>query len=118
MGSRKCIFDNTLHRIFILLIPLCFTLNTKNNSFQSKTAVSFICIVKPTGCTNVSNLFYFGMTIYMFRTVFPPIIRSSRLYVQQQAFVSMQTAVCLTNACCCMYSLELLMMDGDTVRNM
>ena len=24
----------------------------------------------------------------------------------------------LTNACCCMYSLELLMMDGMTVRNM
>jgi len=24
----------------------------------------------------------------------------------------------LTNACCCMYSLELLMMDGKTVRNM
>jgi len=30
---------------------------------------------------------YFGMTIYMFRTVFPSIIRSSRLYIQQQAFV-------------------------------
>jgi len=27
------------------------------------------------------------MTLYMFRTVFPSIIRSSRLYVQQQAFV-------------------------------
>ena len=24
----------------------------------------------------------------------------------------------LTNACCCMYSLELLMTDGKTVRNM
>ena len=38
-------------------------------------------------CTNVSNLFYFGMTLYMFRTVSPSIIRSSRLYVQQQAYV-------------------------------
>ena len=28
-----------------------------------------------------------GITLYMFRTVFPPIIRSSRLYIQQQAFV-------------------------------
>ena len=46
-----------------------------------------ISIVKPTICTNVSNLFYFGMTHYMFRTVFLPIIRSSRLYIQQQAFV-------------------------------
>jgi len=48
---------------------------------------NIIAIVKPTRCTNVSNLFYFGMTLYMFRTVFPSIIRSSRLYTQQQAFV-------------------------------
>ena len=46
-----------------------------------------ISIVKPTKCTNVSNLFYFGMTLYMFRTVFPSIIRSSRLCIQEQAFV-------------------------------
>jgi len=46
-----------------------------------------ISVVKPTRCTNVSNIFYFGMTLYMFRTVFPSIIRGSRLYVQQQAFV-------------------------------
>jgi hypothetical protein len=26
--------------------------------------------------------------------------------------------ICLAYACCCMYSLELLMMDGKTVRNM
>jgi len=56
---------------------------------------NIISIVKPTRCTNVSNLFYFGMTLYMFRTVFLSIIRSSRLYIQQQAFVkqSKQTAV-------------------------
>jgi hypothetical protein len=42
---------------------------------------------KPTRSTNVTNLFCFGMTHYMFRTVFPSIIRSSRLYIQQQAFV-------------------------------
>ena len=67
------------------------------------------------------------MTLYMFRTVFPSIIRSSRLYIQQQVFIKQillsacyQTdgSICLTNACCCMYSLELLMMDGKTVRNM
>ena len=40
---------------------------------------NIISIVKPTRCTNVSNLFYFGMTLYMFRMVFPSIIRSSRL---------------------------------------
>jgi len=46
-----------------------------------------ISTVKATRCTIVSNLFYFGMTLYIFRTVFPSIIRSSRLYIQQQAFV-------------------------------
>jgi len=30
---------------------------------------------------------YFGITLYMFRTVFPSIIRSSKLYIQQQTFV-------------------------------
>ena len=28
------------------------------------------------------------------------------------------SSIWLTNACCCMYSLKLLMMDGETVRNM
>jgi len=28
-----------------------------------------ISITKPTRCTNVSNLFHFEMTLYMFRTV-------------------------------------------------
>ena len=32
---------------------------------------------------NISNLFYFGTTLYMFRTVSPSIIRSLRLYTQQ-----------------------------------
>jgi len=36
---------------------------------------NIIYIVKPTTCTSVSSLFYFGMTLYMFRTVFPSIIR-------------------------------------------
>ena len=49
--------------------------------------VTVVSIVKPTSCTNVSNLFYFGMTIYMFRTIFPSNIKSYRLYIQQQSFV-------------------------------
>ena len=36
---------------------------------------------------NISNLFYFGSATYMFRTVFPSIIRSLRLYTQHQAYV-------------------------------
>jgi hypothetical protein len=31
---------------------------------------------------NISNLFYFGTTLYTFRTVSPSIIRSLRLYIQ------------------------------------
>jgi hypothetical protein len=37
---------------------------------------------------------YFCITLYMFRTVFPSIIRSSGLYIQQQAYVK-YTATCL-----------------------
>jgi len=33
---------------------------------------------------NLSNLFYFGTTLYMFRTVFPSIIKSLRLYIQHR----------------------------------
>jgi hypothetical protein len=68
-----------------------------------------------------------GVTLYVFRTVFPSIVRSSRLYIRQQAYVKhIVLSACsqavgtiyLTYACCCMYSLELLMMDEKTVRNM
>jgi len=46
------------------------------------------------------KLFYFGMTLYM------------------SAWQQTDSCICLTNVCCCMYSLELLMADGETVRNM
>jgi hypothetical protein len=36
---------------------------------------------------NISNLFYFGTTLYMFRTISPSIIRSLRLYIQHQVYV-------------------------------
>jgi len=35
---------------------------------------------------NISNSFYFGTTLYMFRTVSPSIIRSLRLYIQHQVY--------------------------------
>jgi len=49
--------------------------------------------VQPTRCTNVSNLYYSGMTLYMFRTVFPFTIRSSRLCIQQQMHVAVCTVL-------------------------
>ena len=36
---------------------------------------------------NISNLFYFGTTLYRFLTVSPSIIRSIRLYIQHQVYV-------------------------------
>ena len=36
---------------------------------------------------DISNVFYFGTTLYMFRTVFPSIIRSLRMYIQHQVYV-------------------------------
>jgi len=36
---------------------------------------------------SISNLFYFGTTLYRFRAVFPSIIRSLRLYIQHQVYV-------------------------------
>ena len=50
------------------------------------------CIViyfysKTNQMNNISNLFYFGTTLYMFRTFFPSIIRRLRLYIQYQVYV-------------------------------
>ena len=56
----------------------------------------------------LSQIIYFCKTLYMFRTVFPSIIRSSELRIQQRY---------MSNNCC-IRSCELLMMDGKTVRNM
>jgi len=61
---------------------------------------TIISKVKPTRCTNVLNLFYFGMALYMFGTVFPSIIRSSRLYMQQQAFVEQILLSACYRYCC------------------
>jgi len=55
--------------------------------------ISFICrkhfhirTVKPTRY-NVSQFIYFCKTLYMFQTVFPSIIRGSKLHIQRQVFV-------------------------------
>ena len=78
-----------------------------------------ISIIKPTRCTSVSNLFYFGMTLYMFQAVFPSIIRISTVHIAT-GISQTDTAVCWLASRqqylfgCCIYSLELLMMDGKT----
>ena len=65
--------------------------------FFSQCRFVFVSVVKPTRCTKVSNLFYFGMTHYMFQTAFPPLISSSRLYIQ------------LSNRHCCLFDKCLLL---------
>jgi hypothetical protein len=69
-GVQDCTYSNR-H----LSNRYCYLLASKQINFEGS-------VVKPTRCTSVSNLFYFGMTHYTFRTVFPSIIRSSRLHVQ------------------------------------
>jgi len=54
---------------------------------------NIISIVKPNRGTNVSNLFYFGITLYLFRAVFPSII-SSRLYIQQASVKQILLSAC------------------------
>ena len=44
----------------------------------------YILIIKPTRYTNFSNVFIFGMELYMFRKGFLHIIRSLVLYTQRQ----------------------------------
>ena len=68
---------------------LCFCTVHFNIIIKYKTTKYkfLVSIVKATRRTKVSSLFYFGMIFYMFRTDFPSIIRSSRMYIQQQAFV-------------------------------
>jgi len=43
---------------------------------------------------NISGLFYFGTTLYMFRTVSPSVVRSLRLYIQHQVRHTGFVAVC------------------------
>ena len=56
----------------------------------------------------LSQIMYYCKTLYMFRTVFPSISRSSKLRIQQLFDIYR----------CCIRSFKLLMMDGKTVWNM
>jgi len=67
----------------------------------------------------LSQIIYSCKTLYMFRRVFPPIIRSSKPRIQQRYMSNNCCYLLLFDIyCCCIRSFELLMMDGKTVRNM
>jgi hypothetical protein len=51
-----------------------------------KQAKDFFCN-KTNQMHNISNILYFGTTLYMLRTVFSSIIRSLRLYIEHQIYV-------------------------------
>ena len=81
-----------------------------------------ILTIKPTICTNFSNLF-FWLNLYVFRAVPLFIIGSFSLYTQQYIQVCWQLALKLSANLydlyhCCVYSEILLMMDRGTVCNM
>ena len=115
------------HRLPLEIVYLhCICLNLKAKEMYSfdihRTMHRNIFLQQNQPDTSLSQIYFSGVTLYMFWTVFPPVIRSSRLYILQQAFVKQ----ILLSACqrsrqqvdSSMCSLELLMMDGKTVRNM
>ena len=70
----------------------CYVTNNTNNILINLTFVGPCSIViyfynKINQMHNILNLFYFGTTLYMFRTVFPSIIRSLRLYTYLMLYV-------------------------------
>jgi len=48
--------------------------------------INYICRVQPTR-SDVFQFIYFSKTLYMFQTVFPSIIMSSKQHIQRQIFV-------------------------------
>jgi hypothetical protein len=84
--SCPCIFHKRVlpdktYENFLYSITAC-----KYQEFQNTCALP--CFYSKTNqMHDISNLFYFGTTIYMFRTVSPSIVRSLRLYIQHQVYV-------------------------------
>jgi len=104
---HSSVYEYSIYAHSILLIAIIHTFSPNERTILVLMKTMFVIIdihgavhrniipiVKPTICTNVSNVFYFGMTLYMFRTVFPSIIRSSTLYIQQQVSVWLLCVQC------------------------
>ena len=51
-------------------------------SYRNTNSIKIYSYIKTNQMHNISNLFCFETTLYIFRTVSPPIIRSLRLYIQ------------------------------------
>jgi len=87
---------NTLHGTPRFNRLHCTTLSRSTWFDVCSTVIAMYFYSKPNYMHHISYLFYFGSALYMFRTVFPTIIRSLRLYAQRQAYViQVQPANCL-----------------------
>jgi hypothetical protein len=71
-----------MYRIFKeIRIAMFYKLSFKYLKSVGPCIVIYFCS-KTNQMHNTSNLFYFGTILYMFRTFFPSIIRSLKLYIQ------------------------------------
>ena len=55
--------------------------------YPVSASLIILSISKTNQMHQCTKFILFGVTLHVFRTVFPSIIRSSRLYIQKQAFV-------------------------------
>ena len=67
-------------------------------------------------------LYFYWISLCMFRMVFPSIVRSPRMYIQLQVYVvqvrwllTSKQSTCMTYTWICMYSFGLMTMDGKTI---
>jgi hypothetical protein len=81
-----------------------------SRNFRKKCAIKTFANTKASSCSKTNQM-------HLFLKLFILVKRSTCF---RRSFLLLPAAgsSCLTYACCCMCSLELLMMDGKTVRNM
>jgi len=93
--KKKQVLESLYAQYWVLLSAFAIHL-TWCDIFDVHTAVyrNIISIVKPTRCTNISNLFYFGMTLHV----------SDGLSVHHQEFKTIHTAtdICQTDTAVCL----------------
>ena len=97
--THKCCAIPTLPGLFICLCVFCRSclfvwissaaklINQLEYLTSVGPCVVIYCYSKTNQVHKFHQLFYFGMTLHMFRTVFPSIIRSSRLYIYLLLYV-------------------------------
>jgi len=112
--------DTIIYLVILILIATCFGLSDRHLAILQKLnlgtnkmhqCIKFILFHNDN--LHVSN----GLSVHHqeFKTV-----HTATGISQTDSAVCLQadSTICLRYACCSMYSLELLMMDGKTVRNM